>query len=60
MLGFLETFADSFTSVVRPGERETYLKDVCQRTKKKLCDSEGRWVADYKRLRFKACKPGFE
>ena len=58
MLGFLDTFAASFTSVVRPDEREAYLEDVCRRTEESLCDSEGRWVADYRRLRFEAHKPG--
>ena len=57
MLGFLETFAGSFTSVLHPHEREAYLRDVCRRTKNLLCDSDGRWVADYMRLRFEAHKP---
>jgi trans-aconitate methyltransferase len=60
MLGFLETFADSFTSVLQPNQRDAYLEDVCRRTKQSLCDSEGRWVADYRRLRFEAHKPGLE
>jgi trans-aconitate methyltransferase len=60
MLGFLETFAGSFTSAVQPHEREDYLEDVCRRTKSSLCDSEGQWVADYRRLRFDARKPGLE
>jgi SAM-dependent methyltransferase len=60
MLGFLETFAGSFASVLRPDEREEFLVDVCRRTKPSLCDSEGQWVANYRRLRFEAHKPGLE
>jgi len=56
MPGFLETFAASFTSRVKPDERKAYVADVCRRTRRSLCDSEGRWTADYWRLRFQARK----
>jgi SAM-dependent methyltransferase len=54
--GFLETFAGSFTSVLRPGERQPYLDDVRSRLKPLLCGDDGAWTADYTRLRFEALK----
>ena len=54
--GFLETFAGSFTSVLPPADRQTYIEDVRERLKPQLCGADGAWTADYTRLRFKAYK----
>jgi trans-aconitate methyltransferase len=54
--GFLETFGGSFTSVLPPNERAAYIDDVRDRVKPALCGEDGRWTADYTRLRFKAFK----
>lgn len=56
IMGFLETFAGSFTSVLPAAERKAYLEDVRERLKPVLCGDDGVWTADYTRLRFKACK----
>jgi len=56
LLGLLETFAGSFTSVLPAPERTAYLEDVRARVKPALCDEDGTWTADYTRLRFKAFK----
>jgi SAM-dependent methyltransferase len=54
---WLETFAESFLQAVPPRERPAVLDEVRQRLQPVLRDSEGRWTADYIRLRFKAVKP---
>jgi SAM-dependent methyltransferase len=56
--GWLETFAESFTSLVPAGERPALLDEVREALRSRLCDADGRWTADYVRLRFKARKPG--
>jgi len=56
ILGFLETFAGAFTSVLPAAERQAYLADVRNRLRPALCADDGTWTADYTRLRFKACK----
>ncbi len=55
MLGFLETFADSFASLVAPDRREGYLSAVCDRLEP-LHRKNDEWIADYVRLRFEAFK----
>ncbi|HUI24857.1 MAG TPA: class I SAM-dependent methyltransferase [Candidatus Kryptonia bacterium] len=55
--GWLETFAESFTAALPAGERPAFLAEVREVLRPKLCDSEGRWTADYTRLRFAAIKP---
>jgi len=57
LLGFLETFAGSFTAELPPGDRYAYMQDVRSRLKPSLCDADGCWTADYTRLRFEAHKP---
>jgi trans-aconitate methyltransferase len=57
ILGWLETFAPPFTRVLRPAERSAYQADVRAQLRPRLCDSEGKWTADYVRLRFSATKP---
>jgi len=57
LLGWLETFAESFTRVLPAAERAAYLQEVQARARPALCDASGRWIADYVRLRFAAVKP---
>jgi len=53
---WLETFAQSFTATLPQAERPAYLAEVGQALRPKLCDPQGRWTADYVRLRFWAQK----
>jgi len=55
--GWLETFAESFTSVLPARERPAFLAEVQEALRPALCDADGRWTADYVRLRFAAFKP---
>jgi len=55
--GWLETFAESFITQVPVEERAAYIAEVRERLRPALCDAEGRWTADYVRLRFAATKP---
>jgi len=57
LLGWLETFAESFTRVLPAAERAAYLREVQTRAEPALRDASGRWAADYVRLRFAAVKP---
>jgi SAM-dependent methyltransferase len=54
--GWLETFAESFTSNLLPAERSSYIAEVQEALRPELCDAEGKWTADYIRLRFAANK----
>lgn len=54
IMGWLTTFSHSFTALLPTPERVPYLERVRDRIKPQLCDANGRWVADYVRLRFKA------
>ena len=54
--GWLETFAQSFTSSLPPDERSSYIAEVREALRPELCDAEGKWTADYIRLRFAANK----
>jgi len=55
--GWLETFAESFSTALPAGERPAFLAEVQEALRPKLCDASGRWTADYVRLRFRAAKP---
>ncbi len=55
--GWLETFAESFTGVLPERERAAFLAEVQEELRPELCDADGRWTADYVRLRFAATKP---
>jgi trans-aconitate methyltransferase len=57
IVDWLETFAESFTRALPPGNRADYLAEVRERLRPLLSDEEGRWTADYTRLRFLARKP---
>jgi trans-aconitate methyltransferase len=54
MRGWLETFGIPFTSAIPTAERGTFLDEVTERLRPVLCDEQGRWTADYMRLRFLA------
>jgi SAM-dependent methyltransferase len=54
--GWLETFAESFTACLAPTERPAYVEEVREALRPLLCDAEGKWTADYVRLRFAAMK----
>jgi hypothetical protein len=56
--GFIETFGRTFTSVLPAEERKAYIDDVGDRVRPTLCGEDGKWTADYTRLRFKAYKGG--
>jgi SAM-dependent methyltransferase len=53
---WLETFAESFTSTLPPADRPTFLAEVQEVLRPELCDADGKWTADYVRLRFSATK----
>jgi hypothetical protein len=56
--GWLETFAESFTACLPLPERAAFVEEVRESLRPQLCDSEGKWIADYVRLRFAAVKQG--
>jgi SAM-dependent methyltransferase len=56
MRGWLETFANPLCAALPASERNDFLDEVTARLKPALCDSQGRWTADYTRLRFAAIK----
>jgi hypothetical protein len=56
VLGWLETFGESFTGRLTPDERPPYLQEVRAALEPKLRDEKGTWIADYVRLRFAATK----
>jgi hypothetical protein len=56
--GWLETFGESFLACLPIAERPAYLAEVREVLRPELADSEGKWTADYVRLRFAAVKEG--
>jgi SAM-dependent methyltransferase len=56
MRGWLDTFANPFSAALPLEERSGFLDDVAALLKPVLCDADGRWTADYIRLRFAAIK----
>ena len=54
--GWLDTFSESFTSTLPVAERSSYIAEVREALRPELCDAEGKWTADYVRLRFSAYK----
>ena len=57
ILGWLEMFAQQFTNNLPVVERPLFIEEVIQICQPRLCDNEGKWIADYVRLRFLASKP---
>lgn len=54
MRGWLETFAGPFSQALPQQDRACALDEVVELLRPALCDIEGRWTADYVRLRFLA------
>jgi hypothetical protein len=54
--GWLETFAQSFTATLTAADRPAYLAEIQEVLRSELCDPDGKWTADYVRLRFYANK----
>jgi trans-aconitate methyltransferase len=54
--GWLETFAESFTTRIPVSERPAFLEEVRRDLEPKLRRPDGVWVADYTRLRFSATR----
>ncbi len=57
ILGWLETFAQSFVAPLPLSDRPEFLEDVRDTLQPHLQDNDGTWFADYVRLRFAATKP---
>jgi hypothetical protein len=57
MRGWLDTFANPFLAALPRDERCGFLDEVTTLLKPILCDANGKWTADYTRLRFAATKP---
>jgi trans-aconitate methyltransferase len=55
--GWLETFAQPYTSALPAIDRRRFISEVVEALRKVLCDANGDWRADYVRLRFIATKP---
>ncbi|HLP41206.1 MAG TPA: methyltransferase domain-containing protein, partial [Fibrobacteria bacterium] len=55
VLGWLETFANPFLAPLTSADRLLFLEEVRDDLAPELRDAEGRWTADYTRLRFRAC-----
>jgi trans-aconitate methyltransferase len=53
---WLQTFGHNFTDKLPPSDRDAYLAEVQAALRPQLCDADGKWTADYTRLRFKATK----
>jgi trans-aconitate methyltransferase len=56
IIGWLETFAQSFLEGLPGPAREEYLQEVRAALEPQLRENNGTWVADYIRLRFAATK----
>jgi hypothetical protein len=52
--GWLATFAGPFLSAVDGDKRDQIVVEIRDLLKWSLCDGQGRWTADYVRLRFAA------
>jgi trans-aconitate methyltransferase len=50
-------FGGSFLARVPEAERPALIAEVAEELRPALCDADGRWTADYVRLRFAADKP---
>ena len=57
MRGWLDTFANPFSAALPCEERGGFLDEVTALLKPVLCDANGKWTADYIRLRFAVIKP---
>jgi trans-aconitate methyltransferase len=55
--GWLETFAQPYTSALPSSHIPGFISEVVEALRPVLCNSNGTWHADYVRLRFFATKP---
>jgi len=55
--GWLEVFAGAFVGIVPAADRAGFIDEVRERVRPELCGVDGRWTADYVRLRFAAVRP---
>ena len=51
MAGWLQTFGGALLAPLAPALREDVTREIVELLQPVLCDSEGRWTADYVRLR---------
>jgi SAM-dependent methyltransferase len=58
--GWYETFGESYIMAVPEMERAELLDEATQTLRPHFQQSDGSWIADYVRLRFKAVKPSGE
>jgi hypothetical protein len=56
MLGWLRTFTSTLVGQFPLEARDQVVQEVTTALKWSLCDTKGRWHADYVRLRFEAVK----
>ena len=54
--GWLETFAQTFMEPLEVGARAGFVDEVRESLRPDLCSADGKWFADYVRLRFAADK----
>ena len=54
--GWLTTFAHPYTVVVPESERNEFTSEIVDSLRKRLVDANGKWIADYVRLRFAATR----
>ncbi|MGE0745798.1 MAG: trans-aconitate 2-methyltransferase [Rhodospirillales bacterium] len=55
---WFDTFGESFLFRLPPGQRAAAVAEAVEELRPHLCQPDGRWVADYVRLRFAAVKEG--
>ena len=55
--GWLETFAQSFMAPLPDNDRARFIDEVRETVRPELCAGDGKWFADYVRLRFATDKP---
>ncbi|MDH4371692.1 MAG: methyltransferase domain-containing protein [Nitrospira sp.] len=58
--GWLEMFAQPYTSVLPTSERQGWIAELVEALRPTLCDADGNWQADYVRVRFCATKTNIE
>lgn len=56
MRSWLETFANPYCAALPEDQKENFLDETTELLRSVLCDENGRWTADYMRLRFVARK----
>jgi len=54
---WIETFARPYLAAMPEVERKPFVAEITTALKPVMCGADGRWIADYVRLRFAAVKP---